>query len=77
MVKSHSSGLCVGETVAGGSSKCSSLGMGRAAGAGGGGGGGEEEEEEEEGAATDLGGSEGGAGGPAAFVWMEKRKNKN
>lgn len=43
--------------------------MGMAAGAGTGGGG---EEEEEEGAGTDLGGSEGGAVGPGAFVWTEK-----
>ncbi len=41
-----------------------------AAGAGTGGG-----EEEEECAVTDLGGSEGGVGGPGAFVWTEK-KNK-
>ncbi len=45
--------------------------MGRAAGAGTGGG-----EEEEEGTATDLGSSEGGAGGPGAFVWTEKKTMK-
>lgn len=73
LLGSHPSGLCAGEMVAGGSSKHSSLGMGMAAGNGTGGG---EEEEEEEGAGADLGGSEDGAGGPDAFVWTEKKKEK-